>query len=135
MTDILKQLSNPKQAKKLFKNANDKQMSAIISTLENIKNEKLIEAQIEAEKDRQEQQELEAFKAQILEQNIDFDKLSVLMGAQKKPRKSNQKAATTPSILYVFDGDKTWDGEGDTPPLLQAQLDEGFELSDFIAAS
>jgi len=117
MTDILKQLSNPKQAKKLFKDANEKQISAVISTLENLKNEKVIEAQIEAENAKKEQQELEALKEQILDQNIDFEKLTALMGTHKKPRKTARKSST--------------DGVGEIPPSLQSHIDEGFELSDF----
>ena len=133
MTDILKQLSNPKQAKKLFKDANEKQISAVISTLENLKNEKVIEAQIEAENAKKEQQELEALKAQILDQNIDFEKLTALMGTHKKPRKTARKSSTTPSVRYVYDGDKVWNGVGEIPPSLQSHIDEGFELSDFLS--
>lgn len=132
MTTILKQLSNLKQAKKLFKDANEKQISAVISTLENLKSEKVIEAQIEAEKAEQELRKLEKLKVQILDENIDFEKLTAMMSGSKRPRKARKNTSESPVMTYVFGDNETWNGEGEVPQNLQTQLDEGYKLSDFI---
>ncbi|EGU33307.1 H-NS family nucleoid-associated regulatory protein [Vibrio scophthalmi] len=132
MTDILKQLSSLRRAKVLFKNATVEQVDHIIKTLQEVRDEKEVERLIEAEKAEQEQRELETLKAQILDKNIDFDKLTAMMSGSKRPRKAKKIAPETPTITYVFGDNETWNGEGEVPRNLQIQLDEGFELADFI---
>ncbi|EPI2026867.1 DNA-binding protein [Vibrio vulnificus] len=117
MTDILKSLSSPRRAKTMFKNASVDQVNLIINTLQNLRDEK----------------ELEALRAQILEKNIDFSKLSALMGENKKSRKnSSKRTSPKPSATYAYGDNEVWDGVGEVPAALQSLLDEGFELSDFV---
>lgn len=132
MTDILKPLSSLRRAKAIFKNANVEQVDLIIKTLQEVRDEKELERQIEAEKAEQEQRELETLKAQILDKNIDFDKLTAMMSGSKRPRKAKKVAPDTPEIVYAFGDNETWNGEGEVPRNLQIQLDEGFKLADFI---
>ncbi|EPW6410803.1 DNA-binding protein [Vibrio vulnificus] len=133
MTDILKSLSSPRRAKTMFKNASVDQVNLIINTLQNLRDEKELEAKMAAEIEERERQELEALRAQILEQNIDFSKLSALMGENKKPRKnSSKRTSPKPSATYAYGDNEVWDGVGEVPAALQSLLDEGFELSDFV---
>ncbi|EEX66660.1 hypothetical protein VCJ_001069 [Vibrio metoecus] len=133
MTDILKSLSSPRRAKTMFKNASVDQVNLIINTLQNLRNEKELEAKMAAEIEERERQELEALRAQILEKNIDFSKLSALMGENKKPRKnSSKRTSPKPSATYAYGDNEVWDGVGEVPAALQSLLDEGFELSDFV---
>ncbi|MCU8269352.1 H-NS histone family protein [Vibrio vulnificus] len=133
MTDILKSLSSPRRAKTMFKNASVDQVNLIINTLQNLRDEKELEAKMAAEIEERERQELEALRAQILEKNIDFSKLSALMGENKKPRKnSSKRTSPKPSVTYTYGDNEVWDGVGEVPTALQSLLDEGFELSDFI---
>ncbi|ENH7396049.1 H-NS histone family protein [Vibrio vulnificus] len=133
MTDILKSLSSPRRAKTMFKNASVDQVNLIINTLQNLRDEKELEAKMAAEIEERERQELEALRAQILEKNIDFSKLSALMGENKKPRKnSSKRTSPKPSVTYAYGDNEVWDGVGEVPAALQSLLDEGFELSDFV---
>ncbi|YCO02359.1 H-NS family histone-like protein (plasmid) [Vibrio sp. VNB-15] len=133
MTDILKSLSSPRRAKTMFKNASVDQVNLIINTLQNLRDEKELEAKMAAEIEERERQELEALRAQILEKNIDFSKLSALMGENKKSRKnSSKRTSPKPSVTYTYGDNEVWDGVGEVPAALQSLLDEGFELSDFV---
>ena len=133
MTDILKSLSSPRRAKTMFKNASVDQVNLIIKTLQDLRDEKELEAKMAAEIEERERQELEALRAQILEKNIDFSKLSALMGENKKPRKnSSKRTSPKPSVTYTYGDNEVWDGVGEVPAALQSLLDEGFELSDFV---
>ncbi|AUW07619.1 H-NS family nucleoid-associated regulatory protein [Vibrio campbellii] len=133
MTDILKSLSSPRRAKTMFKNASVDQVNLIINTLQDLRDEKELEAKMAAEIEERERQELEALRAQILEKNIDFSKLSALMGENKKSRKnSSKRTSPKPSVTYAYGDNEVWDGVGEVPAALQSLLDEGFELSDFV---
>ncbi|HDY8067379.1 TPA: H-NS histone family protein [Vibrio vulnificus] len=133
MTDILKSLSSPRRAKTMFKNASVDQVNLIIKTLQDLRDEKELEAKMATEIEERERQELEALRAQILEKNIDFSKLSALMGENKKPRKnSSKRTSPKPSVTYTYGENEVWDGVGEVPAALQSLLEEGFELSDFI---
>ncbi|HFQ5357063.1 TPA: H-NS family nucleoid-associated regulatory protein [Vibrio vulnificus] len=117
----------------MFKNASVDQVNLIINTLQNLRDEKELEAKMAAEIEERERQELEALRAQILEKNIDFSKLSALMGENKKPRKnSSKRTSPKPSVTYAYGDNEVWDGVGEVPAALQSLLDEGFELSDFV---
>lgn len=133
MNEILKSLSSPRRAKAMFKHASVDQVNLIIKTLQDLRDEKELEAKMAAEIEERERQELEALRAQILEKNIDFSKLSALMGENKKPRKnSSKRTSTKPSVTYTYGDNEVWDGVGEVPAALQSLLEEGFELSDFI---
>ncbi len=132
MQDIIKRLSNPRQAKAMLKDASIEQLDRIANAVTKLKHEKELEAQIHAEREAQERLELEAMRAAILEKGLDFDKLVDLMKPKKKPKKSNKATSPTPSHTYVYGDNQTWNGVGEVPAELQTLLDEGFELSDFI---
>ena len=132
MQDIIKKLSNPRQAKAVLKHASVEQLERVLTVITEFKQEKELEAQMQAEREQQERQELEAMREQIINKGLDFDKLCDLMKPKKKPRKASKNGTNTPSNTYVYGDNKTWDGVGDIPNELQSLLDEGFELSDFI---
>ncbi len=135
MQDIIKKLSNPRQAKAVLKHASVEQLERVLTVITEFKQEKELEAQMQAEREQQERQELEAMREQIINKGLDFDKLCDLMKPKKKPRKASKNGTNTPSNTYVYGDNKTWDGVGDIPNELQRLLDEGFELSDFITQS
>ncbi|KFK64402.1 DNA-binding protein, partial [Vibrio vulnificus] len=123
----------PRWVKRMFKNASINQVNLIIKTLQDLRDEKELEAKMAAEIEERERQELEALRAQILEKNIDFSKLSALMGENKKSRKnSSKRTSPKPSVTYAYGDNEVWDGVGEVPAALQSLLDEGFELSDFV---
>ncbi|TOM58302.1 DNA-binding protein [Vibrio parahaemolyticus] len=135
MQDIIKKLSNPRQAKTVLKHASVEQLERVLNVITEFKEEKELEAQMQAEREQQERQELEAMREQIINKGLDFDKLCDLMKPKKKPRKASKSDTNTPSNTYVYGDNKTWNGVGEVPTELQSLLDEGFELSDFIAQS
>ncbi len=135
MQDIIKKLCHSRQAKTLLKHASVEQLEQILNVITKLKEEKKREAQMQAEREQQERLELEAMREQIINKGLDFDKLCDLMKPKKKPRKANKSDTNTPSNTYVYGDNKTWDGVGNVPKELQSMLDEGFELSDFIAQS
>ncbi|MDK9753869.1 MAG: DNA-binding protein [Pseudomonadota bacterium] len=97
MQDILKKLSNPRQAKSVLKHASVEQLERVLTVLTEFKEEKDIEAQIQAEQEQKEQQELEAMREQIMSKGINFDKLCELMTPKKKPRKARNTHTDTQS--------------------------------------
>ncbi|CAK3962079.1 hypothetical protein VCRA2120E57_700013 [Vibrio crassostreae] len=72
MQDIIKKLSNKRQANVFFKDTELTQLTRIIETLQSVKEEKELNAQIEAEAEEKEHQELEAIRTQILEGKESF---------------------------------------------------------------
>ncbi|GBK99858.1 DNA-binding protein [Vibrio harveyi] len=132
MQDMIKKLSNPRQAKALLKHASVEQLERVLNVITDLKGEKELEAHMQAEREQQERQELEAMREQIINKGLDFDKLCDLMKPKKKPRKARKIGNNTPSNIYVYGDNKTWNGVGEVPIELQSLLDEGFELSDFI---
>ena len=132
MQDILKKLSNKRQATAFFKNTELTQLDRIIDTLKSVQEEKSQRAKIEAEAAEKEHQELEHIRTQILEKGLDFDKLASLMKPKKRPQKRKKATTTKPRPCYTFGDNRHWNGEGETPQELQELLDEGFELSDFL---
>ncbi|WP_045402147.1 H-NS family histone-like protein [Vibrio campbellii] len=135
MQDIIKKLSTPRQAKTVLKHASVEQLERVLTVITEFKQEKELEAQMQAEREQQERQELEAMREQIINKGLDFDKLCDLMKPKKKPRKASKSGTNPPSNTYVYGDNKTWDGVGEVPTELQSLLDEGFEISDFIAQS
>ncbi|MFA0193790.1 H-NS family nucleoid-associated regulatory protein [Vibrio sp. 10N.222.55.E8] len=132
MQDIIKKLSNKRQANVFFKDTELTQLTRIIETLQSVKEEKELNAQMEAEAEEKERQELEVIRTQILEKGLDFDKLASLMKPSKKPRKVKKSSTKKTKTCYVFDDNKRWNGEGEVPQELQSLLDEGFDLADFL---
>ncbi|MFA0011984.1 H-NS family nucleoid-associated regulatory protein [Vibrio lentus] len=132
MQDIIKKLSNKRQANVFFKDTELTQLTRIIETLQSVKEEKELNAQIEAEAEEKERQELELIRTQILEKGLNFDKLASLMKPTKKPRKAQKSHNKKPQTCYIFGDNQHWNGKGETPQELQELLDEGFELSDFL---
>ena len=131
MQDIIKKLSNKRQANVFFKDIEFTQLTRIIETLQSVKEEKELNAQIEAEAEEKERQELELIRTQILEKGLNFDKLASLMKPSKKPRKVKKSSTKKTKPCYIFDDNKRWNGEGEVPQELQSLLDEGFDLADF----
>nr|AKN40343.1 hypothetical protein [Vibrio tasmaniensis]AKN40736.1 hypothetical protein [Vibrio tasmaniensis] len=101
MQNIIKKLSNKRQANVFFKDIELTQLSRIIETLQSVKEEKELNAQMEAEAEEKERQELEVIRTQILEKGLDFDKLASLMKPSKKPRKV-KKSSTKKRKLVTF---------------------------------
>ena len=132
MQNIIKKLSNKRQANVFFKDTELTQLTRIIETLQSVKEEKELNAQIEAEAEEKERQELELIRTQILEKGLNFDKLASLMKPSKKPRKVKKTSTEKTKPCYVFDDKKHWNGEGEVPQDLQNLLDEGYELADFL---
>ncbi|OEF85188.1 H-NS family nucleoid-associated regulatory protein [Vibrio splendidus] len=132
MQNIIKKLSNKRQANVFFKDTELTQLTRIIDTLQSVKEEKELNAQIAAEAEEKERQELEAIRTQILEKGLSFDKLASLMKPSKKPRKVKKTSTEKTKLCYVFDDNKRWNGEGEVPQDLQSLLDEGYELADFL---
>ncbi len=76
---------------------------------------------------------LSAIAEQIAKDGIDVDALiSALAGETKSKTKS--KRAPRPAKYKYFDNgeEKTWTGQGRTPSAIQAQLDAGKSLDDFL---
>ncbi|EGR1335253.1 DNA-binding protein [Vibrio parahaemolyticus] len=132
MQDIIKKLSTPRQAKTVLKHASVEQLERVLNVITDLKGEKELEAHMQAEREQKERQELEEMREQIINKGLDFDKLCDLMKPKKKPRKTRKIGNNTPSNIYVYGDNKTWNGVGEVPTELQSLLDEGFELSDFI---
>ena len=132
MQNITKKLSNKRQAKSLFKDIELSQLERIIDTLQDLKEDKKHDAEMKAQAAEKERLELENIRNQILDKELDFDKLAQLMKPKKKPRKTKVVANEKHKPCYEFDDNEHWDGEGDVPPKLQSLLDEGFELADFL---
>ncbi|EHH1077508.1 H-NS histone family protein [Vibrio parahaemolyticus] len=135
MQDIIKKLSNPRQAKTVLKHASVEQLERVVTIISELKAEKELKAQMQAEREQQERQELEALREQIINKGLNFDKLCDLMKPKKKPRKASKSDSNTPSNTYVYGDNKMWNGVGEVPAELQNLLDEGFDLSDFIKHS
>lgn len=132
MQNIIKKLSNKRQANVFFKDTELTQLTRIIETLQSVKDEKKLNAQIEAEAEEKEHQELEAIRTQILEKGLNFDKLASLMKPSKKPRKVKKSSIKKTKTCYIFNDNKRWNGEGEVPQELQSLLDEGYDLADFL---
>lgn len=132
MQNIIKKLSNKRQANVFFKDIELTQLTRIIETLQSVKEEKELNAQIEAEAEEKEHQELEAIRIQILEKGLSFDKLASLMKPSKKPRKVKKTSTEKTKPCYIFNDNKRWNGEGEVPQELQSLLDEGYDLADFL---
>ncbi|CAH7088114.1 DNA-binding protein [Vibrio chagasii] len=132
MQNIIKKLSNKRQANVFFKDIELTQLTRIIETLQSVKDEKELNAQIEAEAEEKERQELEVIRTQILEKGLNFDKLASLMKPSKKPRKIKKSSTKKTKTCYIFNDNKRWNGEGEVPQELQSLLDEGFDLADFL---
>ncbi|MCY9828812.1 H-NS family nucleoid-associated regulatory protein [Vibrio chagasii] len=132
MQNIIKKLSNKRQATAFFKNIELTQLDRIMETLKSVQEEKSQHAKMEAEAAEKERQELELIRTQILEKGLDFNKLTSLMKPPKKPKTSKKKPVDKPLPSYTFGDNLHWNGEGEVPQELQELLDEGFELSDFL---
>ncbi|TKF95812.1 H-NS family nucleoid-associated regulatory protein, partial [Vibrio sp. F13] len=115
-----------------FKDIELPRLTRIIETLQSVKEEKELNAQIEVEAEEKERQELELIRTQILEKGLSFDKLASLMKPSKKPRKVKKTATEKTKTCYVFGDNKRWNGEGEVPQELQSLLDKGYELADFL---
>ncbi|GAL12071.1 hypothetical protein JCM19233_3061 [Vibrio astriarenae] len=90
MQGVIKKLSNARQAKHALKDATSEQLTRIIDTLVVLRDEKALQAKLDAEREEKERVELELMRQQILDKGLDFDKLASLMKPKKRARKSQK---------------------------------------------
>ncbi|QDF68685.1 H-NS histone family protein (plasmid) [Shewanella sp. SNU WT4] len=129
MTDFLRKLTNFRKFKSEVKTltlpelyAVQKQLTAIMDARE--------QEQAEAEIHNAERNaRLNAIKKQMAELGLTpADLGTVSVATTKKPRQRRP-----PKYQIEVNGDMiTWTGQGRTPKVFQRELDEGFELSDFL---
>lgn len=129
MTDFLRKLTHFRKFKAEVKTltlpelyAVQKQLTAIMDARE--------QEQAEAEIHNAERNaRLNAIKKQMAELGLTpADLGTVSVATTKKPRQPR-----APKYQIEVNGDMiTWTGQGRTPKVFQQELDEGFELSDFL---
>lgn len=90
----------------------------------------------EAEKAAQAEQEakLAAIAEQISKDGIDVDALINALSGEKQTKVKAKRAPRPAKYKYVDPNgqEKTWTGQGRTPSAIQAQLDAGKSLDDFL---
>ncbi len=82
----------------------------------------------------QQEQKLALIAKQITEQGIDVNSLINALSNETKNKPQAKRTPRPAKYKYVDANgeDKTWTGQGRTPSAIQAQLDEGKDLSDFL---
>lgn len=82
----------------------------------------------------QQEQKLALIAKQITEQGIDVGSLIDALSNETKNKPQSKRTPRPAKYKYVDANgeDKTWTGQGRTPSSIQAQLDEGKALSDFL---
>ncbi|MDA0147293.1 H-NS family histone-like protein [Vibrio sp. LaRot3] len=90
----------------------------------------------DAEKAAQAEQEakLAAIAEQISKDGIDVDALINALSGEKQTKVKAKRAPRPAKYKYVDPNgqEKTWTGQGRTPSAIQAQLDAGKSLDDFL---
>ncbi|WP_322107841.1 hypothetical protein [Vibrio parahaemolyticus] len=68
----------------MLKHASVEQLERVLNVITEFKEEKELEAQMQAEREQQERLELEALREQIINKGLNFDKLCDLMKPEKE---------------------------------------------------
>ncbi|GAB2663657.1 H-NS family histone-like protein [Vibrio panuliri] len=76
---------------------------------------------------------LSAIAEQIAKDGIDVDALISALAGETKSKTKSKRAPRPAKYKYLDNGEeKTWTGQGRTPSAIQAQLDAGKSLDDFL---
>ncbi|GAK84362.1 DNA-binding protein H-NS [Vibrio ponticus] len=76
---------------------------------------------------------LAAIAEQIAKDGIDVDALISALAGETKTKTKSKRAPRPAKYKYLDNGEeKTWTGQGRTPSAIQAELDSGKSLEDFL---
>ncbi|WP_162046622.1 H-NS family nucleoid-associated regulatory protein [Vibrio taketomensis] len=76
---------------------------------------------------------LAAIAEQIAKDGIDVDALISALAGETKTKAKSKRAPRPAKYKYLDNGEeKTWTGQGRTPSAIQAELDAGKSLDDFL---
>lgn len=127
MTDFLKTLTHARKLKAEVRTLSLQELHAVQKQLETLIDNREKNAAEAASLNAERNARLNEIKKQMAELGLRPEDLGAVT-ATKKPRKSSP-----PKYRIKVDGEWiTWTGQGRTPKVFQKELDEGFELSDFL---
>ncbi|MEG8840693.1 H-NS family nucleoid-associated regulatory protein [Klebsiella quasipneumoniae] len=130
MTDAIKALNNIRTLRAQARETDLATLEEILEKLTAIVEDKRQEETIAQQQNAERQSKIEALRAQLLEDGIDP---SELLGSVKSSRPAAVRAARPAKYKYIDENgdEKTWTGQGRTPKVIAAALENGKVLEDF----
>lgn len=134
MSELVKTLLNIRSLRAFSRELTLEQLEEALEKLTLVVEERREQEELERAELEAQEAKLAAIAEQISKDGIDVEALiSALAGETKTKGKGKGKRAPRPAkYKYVDNGvEKTWTGQGRTPSVIQAALDEGKSLDDF----
>ncbi|ELT0524229.1 TPA: H-NS histone family protein [Citrobacter freundii] len=130
MTDAIKALNNIRTLRAQARETDLATLEEILEKLTAIVEDKRQEETIAQQQNAERQGKIEALRAQLLEDGIDP---SELLGHVKSSRPTTVRAPRPAKYKYIDENgdEKTWTGQGRTPKVIAAALENGKVLEDF----
>ncbi|WP_070963038.1 H-NS family nucleoid-associated regulatory protein [Vibrio sonorensis] len=134
MSELTKVLLNIRSLRVLARDLSTEQLEEALDKLTTVVQERKEAEEAELAAAAEQEAKLAAIAEQISKDGIDVDALITALAGEGKAKGKAKRAPRPAKYKYVDNSgdEKTWTGQGRTPSAIQAQLDAGKSLDDFL---
>ncbi|MFB9134405.1 H-NS histone family protein [Vibrio sp. AK197] len=135
MSELTKTLLNIRSLRAFARDLTMEQLEEALDKLTIVVEERKEQEEAELAEKAEQEAKLAAIAEQIAQDGIDVTALIDALSGETKSKKSKSKRTPRPAKYKYVDAngqEKTWTGQGRTPSAIQAHLDAGNSLDDFL---
>ncbi|MDP2570840.1 H-NS family nucleoid-associated regulatory protein [Vibrio penaeicida] len=133
MSDIAKTLLNIRSLRAFARDLPLEHLEEALDKLTTVVDERREVEAAELEEKAEREAKLAEYANMIAKDGIDVDDLIAALSGETKSKAKKKRDPRPAKYKYTVDGvEKTWTGQGRTPSAIQAHLDSGKALDDFL---
>lgn len=134
MSELLKALSNIRSLRVVARETSLSQMEAILEKLTLVVEEKREATKAQEYAEAQRRERLKQYREMLAKDGVSQEELAALLDGvvEVKKREPRAKRPAKYKFIDVNGNEKTWTGQGRTPREIQAALNAGKKLEDFL---
>ncbi|WP_194435309.1 H-NS family nucleoid-associated regulatory protein [Vibrio fluminensis] len=133
MSELTKTLLNIRSLRAFSRELTLEQLEEALEKLTLVVSERKEVEEEERAAQAEQEAKLAAIAEQIAKDGIDVSALISALAGETKTKAKSKRAPRPAKYKYLDEGEeKTWTGQGRTPSAIQAQLDAGKSLEDFL---
>ncbi|EOV0875476.1 H-NS family nucleoid-associated regulatory protein [Vibrio parahaemolyticus] len=133
MSELAKTLLNLRSLRAFARELSFEQLEETLGKLTTVVEERREADELERLERAEQEEKMAAIAKQIAQEGIDVEELVRALAGETKAKQSTKRALRPAKYKYIDNGkEKTWTGQGRTPAAIQAQLDAGKSLDEFL---
>ncbi|EHJ9984840.1 H-NS histone family protein [Vibrio parahaemolyticus] len=133
MSELAKTLLNLRSLRAFARELSFEQLEEALGKFTTVVEERREADELEQLERAEQEEKMAAIAKQIAQEGIDVEELVRALAGETKAKQSAKRAPRPAKYKYMDNGkEKTWTGQGRTPTAIQAQLDAGKSLDEFL---